>query len=348
MREGTKTVAAVLASVVLGGIILIVFIKHLLPIFLPFLIAWATALAIRAPAKKVAALTKIPERITRLLLSFAVTVLLFGVISLVLWQLVGAIWGFLSDIGRGEGLYDILIQITNPSLTIFGDAIPPELSERISEAVRSLLSSALSSLASAVTSWVSVLPRAFIFLLVTLIALVYFNLDLERINAAVRAVLPQKVGIWLSKIRHQIFEVGLKYVKSYLLIMLITFVVMLFGFFILRVPRAPLIAVIVAVLDVLPIIGVGTVLVPWSVFEIATGNAAMGVGLIVLFLANEVIRQFAEPKIVGKNLNVHPLLTLVLLYFGYSLFGISGLVLIPIIIAVLGLVKKDESADVGK
>ena len=89
-------------------------------------------------------------------------------------------------------------------------------------------------------------------------------------------------------------------------------------------------------------------LVPWSVFEFARGNAFMGVGLIVLFVVNEVIRQFSEPKIVGKNLNIHPLLTLVLLYFGYSLFGISGLILIPAIIAVLGLVKKDKTTDVGE
>ena len=313
MREGVKTVAAALISVVLGGVVLFVFMKHLLPIFLPFLIAWAAALATRAPAKRISAATKIPERIVRLLLSVSVTLALFGVISLILWQLVGAIWGFLSEIGRGEGIYDILIQITNPSFSILGDSIPPELAERISEAVRSMLSSTLSTLASAVTSWVGALPRALIFLLVTLISLVYFNLDLERINAAVRGILPQKIGTWLSRIRYRIFEVGLKYVKSYLLIMLITFCVMLLGLLILRIPRAPLIAVIVASLDILPIIGVGTVLVPWSVFELATGNVGVGVGLIVLFLANEVIRQFSEPKIVGKSLNVHPLLTLLLL-----------------------------------
>ena len=123
---------------------------------------------------------------------------------------------------------------------------------------------------------------------------------------------------------------------------------MLCGFLVLRVSQAPIIALIVAALDILPIIGVGTVLVPWSVFEIARGNVAVGVGLIILFLVNEVIRQFSEPKIVGKSLNIHPLLTLLLLYLGYSLFGISGLILIPVIIAVLGLVKKDEAADVGE
>lgn len=346
MRERAKTVAAVLLSLVLGGVILAVFMKHLLPILLPFLIAWAVALATRAPAKRLSRVTKIPERIVRLLLSLLVTVLLFGALSLILWQLIGAVFGFLSDKSQVEGLYEILIGITNPSLSIFGDAIPKELAERIAEAVRQLISSLFSGLAGAVTSWVAVLPRAFIFLVVTLISLVYFNLDLERINAAVRGLLPKKIGAFLSRARHQIFEVGLKYVKSYLLIMLITFGIMLLGFFILRVPRAPLVAVIVAALDVLPIIGVGTVLVPWSIFEIATGNIGGGIGLIVLFLVNEVVRQFSEPKIVGKSLNIHPLLTLLLLYLGYSLFGISGLILIPVIIAVLSLVKKDKTADI--
>lgn len=347
-REKTQEVVFWLLGIILFTVILVVFMKYILPVILPFLIAWAVALAVRSPAKRIAERIRVPERIIRLALAIAVTAILFGVVSLVLWQLIGALWGILSDIGKGEGLYEILMQISSPSLPIFGDGIPPELAERISEAVRSMLSSTLASLAGAVTLWVSVVPRAFIFLIVTLISLVYFNLELERINALVRAVLPERAGGLLSKIRHSIFEVGLKYVKSYLLIMLITFGIMLVGFLIIGVSRAPLIALIVACLDILPIIGVGTVLVPWSIFEFAGGNHAVAVGLLVLFVVNEIIRQFSEPKIVGKSLDIHPLLTLVLLYVGYSLFGISGLILVPIITALLGLIKKNESTEVGK
>ena len=130
--------------------------------------------------------------------------------------------------------------------------------------------------------------------------------------------------------------------------MLITFAIMLVGFMILGIERALLIALIVAVLDLLPILGVGIVLVPWSIFSFALGNNAIGIGLIVIFLSYTLIREILEPKILGKSLDVHPALTLVSLYLGYSLFGAPGLIVFPIIaVLICHLFKKDKSAKVG-
>ena len=99
----------------------------------------------------------------------------------------------------------------------------------------------------------------------------------------------------------------------------------------------------------LPIIGVGTVLIPWSILSFVSGDVSLGIGLLVLYVVCEIIRNIAEPKIVGKHLGVHPLLTLVLLYAGYTLLGFIGLLTVPlfaIIISVLfennGSAKVDE------
>jgi predicted PurR-regulated permease PerM len=129
--------------------------------------------------------------------------------------------------------------------------------------------------------------------------------------------------------------------------MLLTFSIMLFGFVILGVRYSLLIAVIVALLDVLPVIGVGTVLVPWSVWCLLVGDVRLGVGLIILFATNEIIRQFAEPKIIGKHLGIHPLVTLILLYVGYSLMGLFGLFLLPVVTVIVNAaLVKGEPADV--
>ena len=131
--------------------------------------------------------------------------------------------------------------------------------------------------------------------------------------------------------------------------MLITFAVMLVGLVILRQPYALLLALIIAVLDLLPVIGVGTVLVPWSVYELVLGDTGVGIGLLILFAVHTFIRQFAEPKIVGKNLGVHPIVTLSLLYVGYSLFGFVGLLLVPIATVLIEVtVGKKDSAKVNE
>jgi len=122
---------------------------------------------------------------------------------------------------------------------------------------------------------------------------------------------------------------------------------MLAGLLILRANNAVLLSVVIAILDLLPIIGVGTVLVPWSIVELLLGNTGMGIGLIILLIVHELIRQFAEPKIIGKNLGVHPIVSLLLLYVGYSVLGIVGILFVPIIAVAVNIyfdkssIKKD-------
>jgi predicted PurR-regulated permease PerM len=131
--------------------------------------------------------------------------------------------------------------------------------------------------------------------------------------------------------------------------MFFVFVILLIGFLILGVKYAILLAVIFALLDMLPLIGIGILMIPWGFFEIIFGNTGLGIGILVLFAVAEITRNLIEPKIVGKNLGIHPILTLVLLYASYSLFGIFGLLLIPFLSVILNIaLNKNNSAEVGE
>jgi predicted PurR-regulated permease PerM len=130
--------------------------------------------------------------------------------------------------------------------------------------------------------------------------------------------------------------------------MLITYLTILVGLWVLRIEHAPVVALFIAILDMLPVIGVGTVLVPWGIFEIATANRFLGIGLILLFVVNTVIRQFTEPRIVGKSLNLHPLITLMAIYIGYALFGIIGIFVLPVIaVSISAILKRDNSTEIA-
>ena len=282
------------------------------------------------------------------MMSLFLTLAVAGALGVLLWQIVDAILRFLSDLGEGNRLYDFLTALFSADIPIIGDKIPEELAAGVKNAISSALSELFSALAGGATAIAGALPKAFFVLLVTLISLVYFAIDYDRISRFVKSLLPDRAVKGISQLRDGIFNVIKKYLLSYSLILLITFTVMLSGFLLLRVEHALLIALLVAFLDILPVIGVGTVLIPWSILELVSGNKALGIGLLVLFVLNAVIRQLAEPKIVGKNLDLHPIATLILLYVGYSLFGIVGLIILPVIAVSIGVaLKGNNTAEVG-
>lgn len=347
-KDKIELFAISFVGILSGGILLIIFINKILPVILPFLIAWTVAFAVRGPAERLSAKIKVPERLLRLFIALFITLIAFALVSVGVWQLSATLWRFLSEVDENSAIYRFFEAVSSPSLPLLGDIIPKELSDRLADAADSLISGMLSKLAEAVTSWVALVPGALFFLLVTVISLVYFTVDLERINGTVKKLLPSRITSFLRDFRSKAFSAIGKYLFSYFIILCITFAVMLSGFLLLGVKYSPLVALIVALLDVLPVIGVGTVLVPWSIFAFVTGNAGRGIGLIVLFVVNTVIRQLSEPKIVGKSLDLHPIVTLLALYVGYSFFGIIGLILAPVLSVSVALFKNNGSTVVDE
>lgn len=344
MKEKISEFAVISIGVLSILILLFIFAEYVLPVILPFIIAWLISAITVNPARKLSQRIKVPERILRLMMSILLTLSVAGVIGLVLWIVVDAIWRFLSDLGEGNRLYDLLTAIFSAEIPIIKDTISDELAAGIKGALSTALTEIFSAMASGATAIAGALPGAFFVLLVTMISLVYFSLDYDRVSGFVKSLLPEKVALKIAELKNGILTVIKKYIISYSLILFMTFLIMLLGFLILRVEHALLLAMIVAFLDILPIIGVGTVLIPWAILEFAFGNASMAVGLLILFVSNAIIRQLVEPKIVGKNLDLHPIATLILLYVGYSLFGFVGLVILPVIAVSIGVMLKSNNS----
>ena len=179
------------------------------------------------------------------------------------------------------------------------------------------------------------LPGILLFVCVTLIASVYFALDLEKINGAVLSLFPPKWADRLKRIKAGMMKTGFAYLRAYLLLMGLTFVMLLVAFWLAPIPYALLLSFLFALVDVLPVLGVGTMLVPWGLFCLLFGQTGRGVILLVLYAVILVVRQFAEPKIVGARLGIPPLMTLVYLYAGVVIFGFWGILLGPILGALL-------------
>ena len=125
---------------------------------------------------------------------------------------------------------------------------------------------------------------------------------------------------------------------------LVAFVLLLAGFFLLRLEHSLMLASLITLVDAFPVLGVGTVLVPWSLLELIQGNRGMGLGLLGLYVLIWLIRSVLEPKLLGKELGLDPLVTLVCIYAGFRLWGLSGMLLSPIIaMAITQTLKRVRS-----
>ena len=320
--------------------------KYLLTLLLPFFIAWSVAFVMRPPTVYLSSRLHVSVRILRPVLTLlALAVILFllgGTVYLVAVE----VWGIVSELGEGEALGSFISsfgagELLSPLLGSLGSTVEEGIAGAVSTLV-SRLFDALSSLAAS-------LPRVLLFVVITLIATLYFSLDLERINAAVLSVVPRSWGRALVRFKDGMLSAVGRYLRSYLLLFLITFGTVLVGLTLLGVRYALLTSLLTAFLDLLPVIGIGAVLLPMAAVKLAMGETLTGVGLIVLFLLATLVRELAEPRILGKSLGLHPLAALIVLYVGYSLFGLSGILLVPVITALVGLYfNKKKSPEVDE
>ena len=343
--ESVRRFAYLLFVIIASVLLCYLGIKYVLPAALPFLIAWCIAFAIRPVAVKLSHRLGARVRIVRPALTVLFALLLLVAVFAVSYLLLSQVWQILSSLGEGEQLRRLIDGFLLSDSIV--DRLLSSLGTSVSELIYKLVDNAAGFLFNAVSAAAGSIPRIMLFAVITLISTVYFAIDLERVNRAVLSVLPNKIGTSLIKFKDGFLTAAAGYLRSYLFIFLITLALMLFGLCVLRVRFALLAAVIIAFLDLLPVIGVGTFLIPWGVFEIVRGNTVLGVGILVLFAVQTVVREVCEPKILGKTLGVHPILTLVILYAGFQLFGVLGILLMPIFTVVFDtLIGKKKAANV--
>jgi sporulation integral membrane protein YtvI len=235
-----------------------------------------------------------------------------------------------------------------PIINKLGDAeLVREVTENINMFISGVWQNLINGLSSAVpdfaTGVVTALPSIVLVSIVTLVACFYFALDIEYLNGKVCNILPDAIMDTLKELKGRI-SFGLKrYFKAYMIIFIITFCELFLGFLILGVDYAFVLAILISFVDFLPVLGTPAVLVPWGIVLILMGRYFMGIGILVLMAIIMVVRQAIEPKILGKNLGVHPLVTLITLYVGYELFGLFGMIFLPILVLVLFSKGEDKA-----
>ncbi len=319
-------------------------VRYLLGIFLPFIIAWGVALAVAPLAGWISKKTKIPIKFCSAVLLLIVLGILISTISLIANRLIFETRRLADFLVSGESDFIATIGRLSGEIGSLGEKIPIlrdmqgiEEFEEFLNGVDEMLAKLLTDFISRLSAWVpevlfrmiSRLPAALLLLTVTIIACFYFCIDLRSVNAALLSLLPKKAAAAIPTLKTRVFSTVGKWLKAYLVLFCITFIELFAGFMILGVDYPLLIALIGALVDILPVFGTGTILIPWGLYELLTKNFGLGFGLIILYAVTIVVRQIAEPRVVGGSFGIHPLLALVAMYTGFRLFGIAGMILMP-------------------
>ena len=205
--------------------------------------------------------------------------------------------------------------------------------------------SMLSKPVSGVWNTAKQIPSIMVGVLISIIAACFMTAGYDEIvNFIKRQLSPEKRHA-LSAAKEIFFSSILKMLKSYALIICITFAEMFVGLTVLKLigvytgEYVATVAIIVALIDIFPVLGTGTILIPWAIISLIMGNIGMGIGLIVLYAVITVIRQIIEPKLVAANLGLRPIVTIMCMYIGLQLFGVLGIFITPLLVTMVKLLN---------
>ena len=311
-------------------------VRYLLPVALPFLLGWLLAVAAEPMVRPLSA--KLPRGAAA---GIGVTAALTGLAGLIC--LIGAI--AVRELGRLSGVVPQLADSAQQGLVVLEDWMVG-LSEAAPEQVRPILQKSVLDtfddgsmvlqqvtrhLPGVVTGTVSTIGNGLLGAGTGLIAAFLISARLPQLKKFLRARLPENVRTrWLPAMR-RVRKALTGWLKAQLKLAAVTWGIVTAGFFLLRIPYAPAWAALVAVVDAIPILGTGTVLVPWAVVCLLQQNTLRAIGLLCTYAAAAITRTVLEPRLMGRQLGLDPLTTLVALYAGYRFWGIGGLLLTPIL-----------------
>ena len=175
---------------------------------------------------------------------------------------------------------------------------------------------------------------------ITILALYFICVDKIYILDQIEYHLPKT---WVKRLNNHLKDLIQTlggYLKAQVTLILVSFVISLVGLYVLsflkfNVQYPLLMALFIGFVDALPILGSGTVMIPWAVISGLNGDLSLGIAIVVLFIIMSVVRQFLEPKLVSKNIGIHPIFTLIAMYTGFKITGVIGLLLGPIALIVI-------------
>ncbi|SHJ54235.1 sporulation integral membrane protein YtvI [Parasporobacterium paucivorans] len=313
-------------------------LHYALPFFTPFILAFIVVWILRRPSVFLAKKVHLSDKPVSVIvvavfyiIVISVTFLLGAKIVIVIKDIIFQIPDFFENsiVPLFESVFSRLEEIAQRMDFQITDSIADGYAQWIQSVKESIAGISLDAV-KYISNRVWSFPAFFIKFMIMIICSFFLAGDYVKVTGFIGRQIPPKAKSVLNQAKKYFSGTVVIYVRSYALILFITFVELSIGFTALGIKNSLIVAGLVALLDILPIIGTGGILVPWCIIEAFKGNYPMAVGLLVLYLVITVVRNIIEPRIVGKQIGLHPLATLVSMFIGVRLFGVIGLFGFPV------------------
>ncbi len=335
------------------------FMKYAFWVFMPFIVALIIAALLQKPLKALTKSNKLPKGATGAVLSLTVFAVIIGIfvfggvrIGIAIKDLISY---FTERCTSLAGFFEVL---KNAYLDLeIARMIPPDFNNYITSGIDSLrdfflngnffdtLTNNISSFISPIGSVISTVPSFLAGFLVSIISTCFMTPAFDDIKAFI--VRQFKDGNKVVKAKNILVSSIGKMIKAYTIIILITTFELFIGLSILKLIGVNggthnfAVSVVIALIDIVPVLGTGTILLPWSVYSFVSGNIGMGIGILVIYAAVSVIRQVIEPKLVAGQVGISPVVTIMAMYLGIRIFGAIGIFVLPLIVIIIKLLNDE-------
>ena len=329
------------ALVILG--IAIFVCRKAIPALMPFVIAFVVSLLLRPMVRFLHETCHVQKQIA----AFIVVLLFYALVGMLI-ILLGA-----KLLGTGRNLVLTLPAYytarVEPLLYEIGDLLEiffAKLDPAVAATLNDYLAGAGTALKTAVsnfsmtalkflTNFAISMPSLIVDTIIMVIATVFITTDMPLLKRFLMHQLPVRTQYVLHNGKMHLSRTLLQYVRSYGLILSITFVELVIGLSLIGIQRAPLLSLLIATFDILPVVGCGTVLIPWTIISVVLGEFHRALYIGLLYIIITVIRNYIEPRIIGNTIGLHPIVTLSSMVIGVYLFGGIGLLGLPVTLALI-------------
>ena len=328
--------------------LIFLFFKFAIKWIMPFLIGFLISLILRPFISFTEKILKVKNKY----FAFAIVLAGYVIFGFIIWKVGGLLFGAIKGIFLN--LPSFYTEEINPffntamnGIINFAEKISPNSVENMETMLSSTLQSLQSTLISLSTDVLSVfasvskrLPLWLISFVFTILASIFISMDYEHVIEFFSRHIPEEKKVIFLDIKNYLKKTIMGYCRAYVILSCITFAELSAGLCILRVKNPFGIALLIALLDFFPILGSGTVLLPWAVISLFRQEFYLAAGLVVLYVVILGVRQFIEPKVVGSQIGLPPVVAIVCIYLGYVWFGFWGVILLPITMNIILMLQK--------
>ena len=325
-------------------VLIVVYLLFKLWIFLfPFTLALFFSIMTQPFSRFLEKKLKFSQKIATIVSIVLFLVIFLGFISLSALRLSGEIYKLSINLNKYskdvQTLWNTTIDKVYSLLGYFPEGFDEQVKNSINGFIR-MGTSKLGSFINSLINFITSIPTIILYICITILSTFFISLDKNKIMAFLEQQFPKS---WIKKvynIKREMFNVLGSYIRAQIILMTICFFELLISFNILSFLKFnlqyPLIfSIVICIIDALPILGAGAVLLPWSLISFVTGDINLGLALLVIYFLVLSVRQMLEPKLISQNLGVHPLVTLISMYSGFKFFGVIGFLIGPVVMIIL-------------